>query len=287
MKLECPQEPPPIYGDAGMIDQVLMNLAVNAHDAMPNGGTLTINVDECWVGPDYLEYHPDARIGHFVRLQITDTGCGMSPKVRAHIFEPFFTTKGVGKGTGLGLATVFGIVKQHAGWIEVTSEVGRGSAFTIFFPASDEMPASEISQPTVAAPVVAGGTETILVVEDELVLREMARDFLTDCGYQILEASSGREALQIWWQHRTEIDLLLTDMKMPEGVSGMDLAGKMLGECPGLRVILTSGYSDDVVSPEILARTNARFLPKPYSYADLTRTVREALDSQSGMDAAG
>ena len=281
LKFECPQEPPPIYGDAGMIDQILMNLAVNAHDAMPNGGTLTVNVDECWVGPDYLEFHPEARIGHFVRLQMTDTGCGMSAKVRARIFEPFFTTKGVGKGTGLGLATVFGIVKQHAGWIEVASEVGRGTTFTIFFPASDETPVAGTGQPVVAAPAASGGSETILVVEDEMVLREMARDFLKDCGYKVLEAGSGREALQVWWQHRSKIDLLLTDMKMPEGVSGMELAEKMLAEQPGLRVIFTSGYSDDVVSPEMLARTNARFLPKPYSYADLTRIVRESLDDKS------
>ncbi len=132
----------------------------------------------------------------------------------------------------------------------------------------------------VAAPV-AGGSETILVVEDELVLREMARDFLTDAGYRILEAGSGREALQVWGEHRAEIDLLLTDMKMPEGVSGMDIAEKMVAEHPSLRVIFTSGYSDDIVSPEILARNNAKFLPKPYAYTDLTRLVREALEGKT------
>jgi len=285
LRFDCPQEPPPVYGDAGMIDQVLMNLAVNAHDAMPNGGTLAISVDECWVGPDYLEHHPDARMGHFVRLQMTDTGCGMSPKIRARIFEPFFTTKGVGKGTGLGLATVFGIVKQHAGWIEVASEVGRGTTFTIFFPASDETPVAAPGQTVVAAPAATGGSETILVVEDEIVLREMARDFLTDCGYQVLEASSGRQALQVWSERRSEIDLLLSDMKLPEGVSGMELAEKMIADQPALRVILTSGYSDDIVSPEMLARTNAKFLPKPYSYTDLTRMVRESLDKKSGTTA--
>jgi signal transduction histidine kinase/CheY-like chemotaxis protein len=285
LRFECAQEPPPIYGDPGMIDQVLMNLAVNAHDAMPNGGTLTIKVDECWIGPDYLEFHPEARIGHFVRLQMTDTGCGMSAKVRARIFEPFFTTKGIGKGTGLGLATVFGIVKQHAGWIEVESEVGRGTTFTVFFPASDKMPVAGDEQPATAVPVASGGSETVLVVEDEMVLREMAREFLASCGYKILEAGSGREALQVWWQHRAEIDLLLTDMKMPEGVSGMELAEKMLAEQPALRVIFTSGYSDDMFSPEVLERNNAKFLPKPYSYADLTRLVRESLDKKNGATA--
>jgi signal transduction histidine kinase/CheY-like chemotaxis protein/HAMP domain-containing protein len=281
LRVECPQEPPAVYGDAGMVDQVLMNLAVNAHDAMPGGGTLTIRVDECWVGPEYLEHHPEARIGHFVRLQVSDTGCGMSDKIRARIFEPFFTTKEPGKGTGLGLATVFGIVKQHAGWIEVSSEVGRGTTFTIFFPASDELSIETAAAPVVAAPVAAGGSETVLVVEDEVVLREMARDFLKDAGYRILEARSGREALQVWSEHRSEIDLLLTDMKMPEGISGLELAEKMIAERPFLRVIFTSGYSDDTVSPEVLERNNARFLPKPYSYADLTRMVRECLNERN------
>jgi CheY-like chemotaxis protein len=280
LRLECVQEPPAVYGDAGMIDQVLMNLAVNAHDAMPHGGTLTVSLDECWVGPEYLEHHPEARIGHFVRLQVADTGCGMPAKVRARIFEPFFTTKEPGKGTGLGLATVFGIVKQHAGWIEAASEVDHGTTFTIFFPASDETAIPEGEAPAMAAPPATGGSETVLVVEDEAVLREMARDFLKDAGYQILEAKSGREALQVWNEHRSQIDLLLTDMKMPEGVSGMELAEKMVAENPLLRVIFTSGYSDDMVSPEALARNHARFLPKPYAYAELTRMVRECLNDR-------
>jgi len=278
LKFECPQTPPPIYGDSGMIDQILMNLAVNARDAMPDGGTLTISVDECWISPEYLEHHPDARIGHFVRLQVRDTGCGMSPMVRARIFEPFFTTKEPGKGTGLGLATVFGIVKQHAGWIEVASEVNHGTTFCIFLPASNESAVATDGTPVIAAPSTTRGSETVLVVEDELVIREMARDFLNDCGYKTLEAGSGRQALQVWGQHRADIDLLLTDMKMPEGISGMQLAEKMISEQPALRVIFTSGYSDDIVSPEILERNNAKFLPKPYSYADLTRLVREALN---------
>jgi two-component system, cell cycle sensor histidine kinase and response regulator CckA len=281
LKFECPPTPPPIYGDAGMIDQILMNLAVNARDAMPDGGTLSIRVEEAWIGPDYLEHHPEARIGHFVRLQVADTGSGMSAKVRARIFEPFFTTKEPGKGTGLGLATVFGIVKQHAGWIEVASEAGCGTTFTIFFPASDQMPATAAEYPVVSAPTATSGSETVLVVEDEMILREMARDFLFECGYKILEAGSGREALQVWAEHRSEIDLLLTDMKMPEGVSGMELAEKMLAEQPALRVVFTSGYSDDIVSPEMLARTNAQFLPKPYSCTELTQIVREALDGKN------
>ena len=268
-----------IYGDPGMIEQVLMNLAINAHDAMPEGGTLTISLGEFFAEQNYLDRHPDARAGRFVRLQVKDTGCGMSAAIRSRIFEPFFTTKEVGKGTGLGLATVFGIVKQHAGWIEVESEVGLGSTFTIYFPVCDAALPEETQKPVVSKPA-ASGSETILVVEDEVVLREMARDFLAECGYRILEAGSGRDAIRIWQQHRGTIDLLLTDMKMPEGISGLELAEFMLQEQPGLRVIFTSGYSDDVVRPEFLARTGSRFLAKPYAYSDLTQLVRECLDKQ-------
>jgi CheY-like chemotaxis protein len=259
-----------------MIEQVLMNLVVNAHDAMPLGGRLDISLEEFWAGPEYLQGHPDAVAGQLVRLTVADNGCGMTEAVRARIFEPFFTTKEVGKGTGLGLATVFGIVRQHDGWIEVASETGQGTTFTVYFPACNEMLPIEAEKAVVAP--AAGGSETVLVVEDEMILREMARDFLIDSGYRILEASSGRDAIRIWQQYRGEIDLLLTDMKMPEGISGMELAEHMLAEQPGLRIIFTSGYSDDVVSPEILERTNARFLAKPYGYADLTRIVRECLD---------
>ena len=280
LQFNPPAQLPNIYGDPGMIEQVLMNLAINAHDAMPEGGTLTISLGEFGAEQNYLDRHPDARAGRFVRLQVKDTGCGMSAAIRSRIFEPFFTTKEVGKGTGLGLATVFGIVKQHAGWIEVESEVGLGSTVTIYFPVCDAALPEETQKPVVSKPV-SSGSETILVVEDELVLREMARDFLAECGYRILEAGSGRDAIRIWQQHRGTIDLLLTDMKMPEGISGLELAEFMLQEQPGLRVIFTSGYSDDVVRPEFLARTGSRFLAKPYAYSDLTQLVRECLDKQS------
>ena len=275
LQFDPPLKLPNIYGDPGMIEQVLLNLAINAHDAMPAGGTLTVSVEEFGTGTNDYGRQPDAQSGRFVRLKVADTGCGMSAAVRAHIFEPFFTTKEVGKGTGLGLATVFGIVKQHSGWIDVASEPGRGTIFTVYFPVSD---APLPVEPEKSAAVVAGGSETILIVEDELVLREMAREFLADCGYRVLEAASGRQALEVWGKHRTEIDLLLTDMKMPEGISGLELAEKMLTEQPSLRVIFTSGYSNDIVSPEVLTRTQARFLPKPYTYTDLTRFVREYLD---------
>ena len=286
LHFEPPAKIANIYGDHGMLEQVLMNLAVNAHDAMPQGGTLTISLDDFEVKAEYASQHPDARAGQFVRLQVTDTGCGMSAAVRARIFEPFFTTKEVGKGTGLGLATVFGIVKQHSGWVEAASETGQGSTFTVYFPASKEALPDE-PKAILPSQAVAEGSETVLVVEDEMILREMARDFLAECGYRILEAGSGREARRIWQQHRHEIHLLLTDMKMPEGMSGLELAEQMLQEQPELKVIFTSGYSDDVVSAEFLARTNSRFLAKPYSYSDLTRMVRECLDSKTTPTVSG
>jgi len=163
--------------------------------------------------------------------------------------------------------------------MDVVSESGQGSTFTIYFPASEAALPDE-EKTVLPAPSICGGSETVLVVEDEMILREMARDFLTDCGYRVLEAGSGRDARRVWQQHRHEIHLLLTDMKMPEGITGLELAEQMLKEQPGLRVIFTSGYSDDVVSQKFLAETNSRFLPKPYSYADLTRMVRESLDQK-------
>jgi CheY-like chemotaxis protein len=260
-----------------------MNLSVNARDAMLNGGTLTIIVADVRIDENYMQTHPEAHIGRFVRLRVTDTGCGMDAKTLAHIFEPFFTTKEIGKGTGLGLATVYGIVKQHDGWLEVTSEPGKGTTFDIFFPAGSEMATAAKKEIVSSAPVI-GGTETILVVEDEPVLREMTRDILAECGYKILEASSGKDALAVWSRRTGQIDLLLTDMMMPEGLSGMDLAEKLLAGQPRLKIIFTSGYTANEISPEVLARTNAQFLQKPYTHADLAKTVRECLD-KNGADA--
>jgi CheY-like chemotaxis protein len=214
-----------------------------------------------------------------VRLRVADTGCGMDATTLAHIFEPFFTTKEVGKGTGLGLATVYGIVKQHDGWLEVASEPGHGTTFDIFFPAGNEMAVAGKKE-IAPATTVTGGTENILIVEDEPVLREMARDILESCGYQILEATSGKDALDVW-SRNTGIDLLLTDMVMPEGVSGVELADKLLAAKPGLKIIFTSGYTADEVSPEVLARTRAQFLQKPYTHASLAKAVRDCLDKNA------
>ena len=213
----------------------------------------------------------------FVCLRVSDTGCGMDFATMARIFEPFFTTKEVGKGTGLGLATVYGIVKQHEGWIEVTSDLGKGSTFKVFLPASNEPAKALSSEPPLAAPV-RGGHETILVVEDEPVLRDMTHVILQDCGYQVLEAGSGAEALQVWADNADRIDLVLTDVVMPGGMSGRDLAVKLLASHSNLRIIFTSGYNVEESNTDFFRQGGSAFLQKPYTRTDLTKAVRECLD---------
>ena len=282
LQFQPPEELPFVQADVGMVEQIVMNLAVNARDAMPLGGTLTIGVEAVAVDTAYTETHPESRVGRFVRLRVADTGTGMDATTLSRIFEPFFTTKDVGKGTGLGLATVYGIVKQHDGWLEVNSKPDKGATFDVFFPANEENAVAERKETADTAPAV-GGTETILIVEDEETLREMARDILKDCGYRILEASTGKQALEVWNQSAKEIDLLLTDMVMPEGISGVDLAEWLLADRPDLKIIFTSGYSATEVGPELIARSQARFLQKPYTHITLAKSVRDCLD-QTGAE---
>ena len=273
--------PPPqlalVQADLGMVEQIIMNLAVNARDAMPKGGALSIVTEFIHVDEAYLQSHSDAHPGNFVCLRVTDTGTGMDAATMDRIFEPFFTTKEIGKGTGLGLATVYGIVKQHDGWIEVQSEPEKGSTFSIFFPASSELaqaPTPEIGLDT----KVRGGQETILIVEDEPVLREMAQTILNDCGYRTLEAGSGREALQLWERHHQRIALVLADVVMPEGLSGVDLAQRLLVTKPNLKIIFASGYSMDNLDPLFLRKGYSHFLQKPYTHVTLAKAVRDCLD---------
>jgi signal transduction histidine kinase/CheY-like chemotaxis protein len=281
LEFNPPPELPLVQADTGMVEQVLMNLAVNARDAMPKGGTLTISTQLIEPDETYVQSHPDARAGAFVCLRVTDTGCGMDSATMARIFEPFFTTKDVGKGTGLGLATVYGIVKQHTGWIEVSSEVGKGSTFNVFFPASSAPVAAPPPRTTVTAPVQ-GGHETILVVEDETVLRDMAHLILQECGYQVLEAGSGAEALDVWEKNPGRIDLVLSDMVMPGGMSGRELAGKLMSSHPRLKIVFTSGYNVEETNTDFFRRGGGAFLQKPYTRADLAKAVRECLDSHDG-----
>ena len=277
-KFEPPAELAPVHGDAGMVEQVIMNLAVNARDAMyRNGGTLTLTLEAMELAADQMQFHPEGRPGKFIRLDVADTGSGMTPEIQSRIFEPFFTTKEVGKGTGLGLATVYGIVKQHEGWVEVSSEVGRGTTFSVFFLAA-ALPTE--TKPAVAADFapsqVRGGKETILVVEDEPVLRDLAKLILAEYGYRVLLAGSGMEALQVWEKECANIDLVLTDLVMPEGMSGKVLAEKLKLTRHELKIVCVSGYSMDDI-----AGTGMVFLQKPYTRYSLAKIIRDTLDGKS------
>jgi CheY-like chemotaxis protein len=271
------QELSRIDADTGMLEQIVMNLAVNSRDAMPKGGKLRISTTQVQIDEGYAGQHPDARTGPFVCLTVTDTGCGMDRKTLERIFEPFFSTKEVGKGTGLGLATVYGLVKQHQGWIEVSSVVEVGTTFKIYFPAAVGKSDLADSAPQACEPV-RGGKETILVVEDEPVLREMVCEILKQYNYRVIEAGSGVEALRVWDEFDGQIDLLLTDMVMPEGMTGRELAVQLKKRKPELKVIYSSGYSPDSNGRD-LGHNDTVFLAKPYLPPQLARTVRQSLDS--------
>ena len=267
---------PQIHADAGMIEQMLMNLAVNARDAMPDGGRLTINAELAEVSSAQADNNPDARPGRFLCLSVADTGCGMSPDILAHIFEPFFTTKPVGKGTGLGLAVVYGIAKQHKAWVEIQSQPGQGSCFRIFIPVCTV----EIkTDPVVPTPKpMRRGSETILVVEDEASVRDVVVEVLRSHGYQTLVADSGSQALERWKQHDGKIHLLLTDLVMPGGLTGREVGERLLAEDPALKVIYSSGYSPGLAGKDIPLLQGKTFLPKPYRASKLLEKLRECLD---------
>jgi CheY-like chemotaxis protein len=267
---------PGAQSDSVMIEQILMNLAVNARDAMARGGRLVIGTGVMELTPAEAQQHPQVQPGEFVFLSVADTGCGIEPAIVNRIFDPFFTTKEPGKGTGLGLTTVYSIVQQHKGWLEVQSELGRGTTFKMFFPAA----AKSLSTTTApAAPVEAArGTETILVVEDEAVVRELAVEILQVHGYKVLTAESGVKALEVWAKHEREINLLLTDMVMPGGINGAELADRLLEKNPELSVIYSSGYSPGIAGKDLTVMTAFNFLPKPYRPARLASLVRECLD---------
>jgi len=288
MRLEFQSGVNPVEGDRNEIEQVIMNLVVNARDAMPTlGGQLTINVDSESITSSSLTLHPQAREGKFVRLSVTDTGCGMDHDTMNRIFEPFFTTKEVGKGTGLGLATVYGIVKQHNGWIEVNSELGRGTTFNVYFPAVAPTTVGVLPQTTPSSDTDRlDGCETILVVEDEDDLREMALLILSNYGYRTLSARSGPEALKLWEQKRTSIQLVVTDMVMPGGMTGLQLAEELTSNNPKLPVVITSGYSMEDISETVNGSPNFHFVQKPYNPISLGAAIRQALDNPKKNTAA-
>jgi len=275
--LETRLEPAGLFvrADRGQLQQVIINLCVNARDAMPEGGTLTIGSIVKDLDAGFVASHPGSQNGAHVALKVSDTGIGMDADTRARVFEPFFTTKPVGKGSGLGLATVYGIVKQSGGYIAVTSVPTRGSTFTVYLPKVAAPSAETAAAP--AAPVLpSGGTETVLLVEDEPAVRNLARRALQRFGYRVLEAGNGDAAIGMSRDARDPIALLLTDIVMP-GMGGRELAQRLSAERPSMRVLYTSGYPDAAGHPQELEATVA-YLSKPYTPEDLARKVREVLD---------
>jgi PAS domain S-box-containing protein len=264
-----------IRADASQMEQVIMNLAVNARDAMPGGGKLLIETSNTELDSAYNTRHPIVRQGRYVLIAVSDTGTGMSAETQAHIFEPFFTTKAQGKGTGLGLATVYGIVKQSGGFIWVYSELGRGTSFKIYLPRVDQ-PVERISPVVQSVSEVPRGTATILLTEDEQDVREVAREFLESGGYAVIEARDGAEALGFVHKHETTINLLVTDMVMP-GMTGLELAARLKEKRPGLRILYMSGYSDRAAAESLQSDPSLRLLTKPFSRWALLRAVHELL----------
>jgi CheY-like chemotaxis protein len=268
----------PIKADPGQMEQVLLNLAVNARDAMPRGGRLTIETANAELDEGYTRLHAEARPGPYVLLAVSDTGVGMDEATRARAFEPFFTTKGPGKGTGLGLATVYGIVRQAGGHVEVYSELGRGSTFKLYLPRAGAMSLS--GMPREGPPGRPSGTEVVLLVEDEDAVRALARHVLQAQGYTVLEARHGAEAVRCCEQHAGPIHLLMTDVVLP-GPGGRELAERVTTLRPGVKVLYVSGYTDDAVVRHGVLEAEMAFLQKPFTVDALARKVREVLDRES------
>ena len=276
LDIRCANPLPTVKADPGMISQVIMNLAVNARDAMATGGRLVIGTSRAELDDSASLTLAEARPGSFVVLSVQDTGSGMSQSTIEHLFEPFFTTKGVGKGTGLGLSTVYGIVRQHGGIIKVASRLGEGTTFDVYLPV-DGGPKDAPAVPREATEPK-NGQGTVLIVEDERSLRQLAIRVLRRHGYQVLEASSGKEALAVWAEHSAEIDLLLTDMVMPDGISGGELAKRLSDEKPSLKIVYSSGYSPELLDTGALLEEGVNFLSKPYMPAALIQTLRNSFE---------
>ncbi len=266
-----------VKADPGQIEQVAMNLVVNARDAMPRGGKLTIETANVYLDNEYVKHHIAVRSGAYVMIAVSDNGCGMNEDTRERMFEPFFTTKEPGRGTGLGLSTVYGIVKQSGGNIWAYSELGNGTSFKLYLPrvTEDAQEYKRRAEPERAAQ----GTETILLVEDDETVRKLAREVLQNYGYQVLDAANGDAALSISAHYKQPIDLLLTDVVMP-GMSGRKVADRLSQSCPEIKVLFMSGYTDDAIVHHGVLDADTPFIQKPFAPDVLARKVREVLDDR-------
>ena len=278
IELKCAfaSELPPVWADSTGLEQVLMNLTLNARDAMARGGRITISTETVSVRATEAECAAGKRSGRHVVLRVRDTGSGMNVETRAHIFEPFFTTKEVNKGTGMGLATVYGIVSQHEGWIEVETAPGAGSTFSVFLPVTDRVAERPVAEPFEYE--FTDSQHTVLVVEDDRAVRAMVRDVLVDQGYSVLEAEDARDALEVSRAHRDEIELLLTDVVMPGEMDGLELARTLRKENPALKIVYTTGYSAELFTGDMQIEEGLNYLPKPYPAMKLLSIVRRAFD---------
>ena len=265
-----------VKADPGQIEQVLLNLVVNARDAMETGGRITIETSNVQLDRDYCAKHHNIEPGPWVMLTVTDTGCGMDAKTQTRIFEPFFTTKAQGKGTGLGLATVYGVVKQSGGFIYVYSEVGHGTTFKVYLPQVVADVDKDVAEKPAAAP---SGSETILFVEDEESVRELVREYLMGTGYRVLEACDGVQALEIAAAHKGAIDILVTDVVMPR-LSGRELASRIAAVRPNVKVLFISGYTDDSIFRHGVLEGGVAYLQKPFNLKAIAQKIREVLDGQ-------
>ncbi len=274
-----------IKADPGQIEQVIMNLAVNARDAMPNGGKLTISSGCASLGGACGAISPDARPGDFITLSVTDTGIGMTPEVLSHVFEPFFTTKEMGKGTGLGLSTVYGIVRQHEGFVTINSETGKGTTFTLYLPAFSFEEAANAGLAPEEQELLRGGGEQILLVEDEEGVRRFASRTLRKYGYTVREAASVKDAMSAFRKMDGKVHLLFTDVVLPDD-TGLALTEELLAKQPGLKVVLSSGYVDEKSQWPVIQKKGFPFLPKPYTPSELLRAVRKTLSAAAEAGAA-
>jgi PAS domain S-box-containing protein len=279
LRLNLMPTPALVNADPTSLEQVLMNLTLNARDAMPDGGTITVSTECVQFDASNLPPNPDAKPGRYIRIQVADTGTGMDEQTKLKIFEPFFTTKGLNKGTGMGLATVYGIVKQHEGWIDVVSEKGRGTVFDTYIPVTDLTKISE--EKPLFTPAADDGNHTIFVVEDDAAVRALVVEVLQTYNYNVIEAENGDRAIALWPTLRSQVDLLLTDMVMPGSANGLDVARHCLEDKPELKVIYTSGYSSELFASNVALREGVNYLPKPYLSSRLSAIIRNALDPDS------